>query len=60
VNIEIGRDGKISREQVWLTAWCMVAMSDSCKDLDVPTKWADKCLGEYDKRFPTPAPEGGG
>lgn len=55
MKIDIAREGKISREQVWLTAWCMVATADNCTHKAAPTRWADECLQEFDKRFPAAA-----
>ena len=40
------------RMQVWVEAWTLTAASDSCIKLETPTIYADKCLEEFDKRFP--------
>lgn len=48
----IGRSGTVSREEVWLSAWLGVATSSNCTKMAVPTEWADKCLEDFDKRFP--------
>lgn len=52
MNIDIAKGGEISREAVWLTAWCVVATSNSCTSKAVAANWADACLAEFDTRFP--------
>ena len=42
---------KITREEVWINAWCVVANAINCETSETATKWADKCLIEFDKRF---------
>lgn len=44
-------DAKITREEVWLRAWCSVASSGNCCTEDIATEWADKCLQEFEERF---------
>lgn len=57
MKIDIDRDGKTSRQQVWLTAWCYVATASNCVDKDAPAKWADQCLSDFDERFHTTTDE---
>lgn len=47
----------LDRTEVRLAAWIAVATSNSCMSNDVATNWADHCLKEFDKRFPSPPPE---
>ena len=42
---------KITREEVWINAWCALANTWNCETSETATKWADKCLIEFDKRF---------
>jgi hypothetical protein len=42
---------KITREEVWMKAWCAVANASNCATSESARNWADKCLIEFDKRF---------
>lgn len=42
---------KIRRMQVWLAAWTHTAGSNSCVHINVPTRYADRCLQDFDQRF---------
>jgi len=46
------KDEVLNREAVWLTAWCAVATSSNCHYPDSPGRWADRCLKDFDERFP--------
>lgn len=52
MNLDKNKDGTIHREQVWLSAWIAVATSSNCSDIKIANVWADKCLMEFDVRFP--------
>lgn len=52
--MDMSKDFEIRRQQIWVEAWVMTAQSDSCLSVDIPTKYADKCLKEFDKRFKPP------
>lgn len=39
------------RKRLWADAWVHVASASDCKSHDTATKWADKALEEFDKRF---------
>ncbi len=41
-----------TRQEVWVRAWVNVAAATNCRQSDVATTWADKCLTAYDERFP--------
>lgn len=47
----MNNDYEITRQNVWLKAWCAVASSQSCEYYEIATDWADKCLEDFDKRF---------
>lgn len=55
----IEKGGAVSREEVWLSAWIGVARSSNCVRVSTPAEWADRCLEEFDKRFPQPLPTDG-
>lgn len=46
-------------EEIWLRAYLAISSSWNCTDKEVPAKWADKCLADYQERFhhPKPNPE---
>lgn len=50
--IDLDKEGKVTREQVWLVAWVAVAGANDCKRPEIATIWADHCLRDFDKRFP--------
>lgn len=58
MNITTGKDADISEAQVWLTAWIAVAACDTCRDMDSPARWADKCLNAFRERFVTEDDDG--
>lgn len=39
-------------QEVWMRAWAGVASAPNCYSPDSATKWADKCLEAYKRRFP--------
>lgn len=46
------REGeKPSVESVWVQVWIAVASSSNSTHSDSATRWADKCVEEYKKRF---------
>lgn len=53
MKIDLSKDYAMSEAQVWLTAWVAVAACDTCRDLDAPARWADKCLEAFAERFIT-------
>lgn len=42
------------RQKVWFKAWCATANANYCKSTLTATSYADKCLAEFDMRFPAP------
>lgn len=48
---------RLTDEQVWLAAWCAVAGTWNVKYKDTPKKWADRCVEDFRKNFPTDPPE---
>jgi hypothetical protein len=55
--IEMTKDGNLTREQVWLAAWLTVARAETYRDKSVPAAWADRCLEDFDERFTRAIPE---
>ena len=43
---------KLSREEVWIRAWCTVAGCIGVKHVEVPNDWARECLKAFDEAFP--------
>ena len=50
--MELSKDSETIRMQVWLEAWTRTAQSNSCREIHIPTSYADKCLKDFDSRFP--------
>jgi hypothetical protein len=44
---------KMTREEVWLRAWTTVAGAVGVKNSSMATSWANICLEEFDKIFPS-------
>lgn len=42
------------RKRLWANAWVHTASATNCTQTETATKWADKALDEFDKRFPSP------
>ncbi len=51
MDIHLDKEGFVSRAQLWAATWVAVATSSNCTYIESPTKWADECLREFDKRF---------
>jgi hypothetical protein len=49
------RDQSTADGDIWLAAWLAVAPSFNAK-VDDCTRYADRCLAEYRKRFPPQSP----
>lgn len=45
------KDFYYMRMELWAKTWIEVANSDSCRNLETPTKWADRFLTDFDERF---------
>jgi hypothetical protein len=43
---------KKQRKELWVSAWINTANAANCSATETATKWADKALEEFDKRFP--------
>ena len=42
----------MTRQEVWVRAWCVVAEDFNVDDTNVAVRWADACLESFDERFP--------
>lgn len=40
------------RHAIWFEAWCSTVRADNCEKITTPTTYADRCLEDFDKRFP--------
>jgi len=49
--MELSKDIKTRRMQVWIEAWTRTSQSSSCLKASIATEYADYCLAEFDKRF---------
>ena len=43
-----------NRQNLWVKVWLTIAGDDTCGDIDIPTKWADRALKDFDERFQKP------
>lgn len=59
MRLDANKGEAVDRSQVWLAAWVSVATANDCKKPAVATDWADVCLADFDKRFPTQTAETG-
>lgn len=50
--MELSKDKETIRMQVWLEAWTRTSQSNSCMEIHIPTSYADRCLKDFDDRFP--------
>jgi len=46
-----GLEMQRQRREAWVTTWALTASAANCTKPDQATKYADKMLEEYDKRF---------
>lgn len=52
MTIDLSKDHKTVRKQLWTYAWVQIAASSNTTHLHIPTEWADECLAKFDERFP--------
>jgi hypothetical protein len=43
-----------ARREFWAKAWCAVASAVNSMDPETCTRWADRCLKDFDERFTKP------
>ncbi len=45
---------ELMRRELWLAVATSVARAEDCKKSEVPGKYADRALADFDKNFPQP------